>query len=254
MTTVSSWIEFVDYVQRFVGDSPRLAKYLFRGQNEAEWKLEPSFSRLCHDKTIRWSLDREYHMQRLFRLDAHNHISQPILPSHTNQLELWWSVMQHYGVSTRLLDWTCSPFVAAYFAVSNLDKKDAAVWLVHPNSVNENAKSRYEFTGQKFIDAFVTEVDSNLVWFYEPAVKTDRMLSQQGWFSVCANPIKEHSQPIWEDCEEETLHKIVIPHQLKAEFLKQLNFMNITARTIYPGLDGLGASVQEYLKLEINKT
>lgn len=61
MTTISSWIEFVDYVQKFVGDSPRLAKYLFRGQSDAEWGLEPSFSRHCQGKTIRWSIDRELH-------------------------------------------------------------------------------------------------------------------------------------------------------------------------------------------------
>ena len=85
MITINSWIEFVDYIQKFVGDSPRLVKYLFRGQGDAEWGLEPSFSRHCQGRTIRWSLDREYHMQRLFRLDAHNYISHPILPSHTNQ-------------------------------------------------------------------------------------------------------------------------------------------------------------------------
>lgn len=247
---VNSWTEFVNYVQKFVGDSSRLAKYLFRGQSDAEWGLVPSFGRHCKGKTIKWSIDREYHMQRLFKLDAHNHISPPILPSHTNQLELWWSAMQHYGVSTRLLDWSCSPFVAAYFAVSNIDKKDAAVWIAHPHSVNSNAKSRYGFNGDNFIDSFIVEDDSSLLWFYEPSVKTDRMSTQQGWFSVCANPMKDHSKAIWDDCEEDALHQVIIPHHLKLEFLKQLNFMNISAKSIYPGLDGLGASIQEYLKLE----
>ncbi len=246
-------MEFVEYIQKYLGDSPRLAKYLFRGQSNSDWRLNPSFSRYCEKRTIRWAIDREFHMQRLFRLDAHNHISSPILPSHTNQLELWWSVMQHYGVSTRLLDWSISPFIAVYFAVSSLDENDAAVWIVHPHSVNEHAKIQYGFNGKNFTDFFVKDEDSNLLWFYEPAIKTNRMLAQQGWFSVCANPIKEHSEAIWENCDKDTLHKIIIPYELKVEFLRQLNFMNITARTVYPGLDGLGNSIQEYLKLESHK-
>lgn len=254
MTTVNSWIEFVDYVQKFAGDSPRKSKYLFRGQGEATWGLVPSFSRYCRGKTITWSIDREFHMQRLFRLDAHNYISPPILPSHTKTLELWWAVMQHYGVPTRLLDWSCSPFVAAYFAVLNIDKKDAAVWIAQPHSANSNAKSQYGFNGVNFTDLFVTGDDSNLLWFYEPSAKTDRMAAQQGCFSVCANPLKDHSVAMRVNCEKDALQKIVIPYHLKLEFLKQLNFMNITAKSLYPGLDGLGASIQEYLKLEVNVT
>lgn len=37
-------------------------------------------------------------------------------------------VMQHYGVPTRLMDWSQSPFVAACFAVSDEDGQDGEIW------------------------------------------------------------------------------------------------------------------------------
>ena len=254
MREIKSWSIFIEIIQGLQLGSQRLAKYLFRGQADARWDLESSFGRHAKNNDVRWALDREFHMQRLFRLDAHNYISSPILPSHTNQLELWWSAMQHYGVSTRLLDWSCSPFVAAYFAVEDLSDKDGAIWIVHPHTVNKVAKDKYGFDGIEFVDRFITEDDTDLLWFYEPAVKTDRMLAQQCCFSVAANPIKEHSKILLSNHDEGCLYKYTIPSHLKVEFLRNLNYMNITARTIYPGLDGLGKSVQEFLKVEAART
>lgn len=48
--------------------------------------------------------------------------------------------MQHYGVPTRLLDWSENPLVALYFAVENKDKEtDAAIWMLRPNKLNTHA-------------------------------------------------------------------------------------------------------------------
>lgn len=251
---INSWSQFVSVIESIELKSQRLAKYLFRGQADSRWLLEPSFSRFVKDRTCRWALDREYHMQRLFRLDAHNYIQPPILPSHTNQLALWWSAMQHYGVATRLLDWSCSPYVALYFAIESISESDAALWIVHPHTINNLAKEKYSFSGDKFIDHFISESESDLLWFYEPAVKTDRMSAQQCWFSVAADPRKEHSQIIRSHCDSDALRKLIIPSELKAEFLSKLHYMNISSRTVYPGLDGFSKSIQEFLKIEAKVT
>jgi hypothetical protein len=50
-------------------------------------------------------------------------------------------VLRHYGVPTRLLDWSASPYVAAYFAACCHDEFDGEIW-----SFDE---PQYERTGQK---------------------------------------------------------------------------------------------------------
>lgn len=250
---MKDWAEFIDFSTSLCDGSQRLTKYLFRGQKDSGWSLLPVLARDVQ-KSIRWTLDREFHMQRIFRSDAHNHLSPPLLPSHTRNVELWWSVMRHYGVPTRLLDWTSSPFVAAYFAVNDVGPTDGCIWVVHPNTVNKIAKEKHSFNGTDFIDKFISEDHSDLIYFFEPAIKSDRMLAQQCWFSVCANPLKEHGIAI-ESCksggsDDVELMKIIIPARQKIDYLKRLVFMNITARTLFPGLDGLGKSLGEFFNIE----
>lgn len=51
----------------------------------------------------------------------------------------WLTLMQHYGLPTRLLDWSESPLVALYFALSSDEdaKTDAAVWVLNPMRLNK---------------------------------------------------------------------------------------------------------------------
>jgi hypothetical protein len=47
----------------------------------------------------------------------------------------WLSLMQHYRLPTRLLDWSFSPLIAAYFSVNDrfVEPVDACIWALAPS-------------------------------------------------------------------------------------------------------------------------
>lgn len=62
----------------------------------------------------------------------------PTLP--IDEYANWLTLMQHYGLPTRLLDWSRSPLVALYFAVSDESQcdKDGCIWMLTPGKLNES--------------------------------------------------------------------------------------------------------------------
>ncbi|MGH9423474.1 MAG: FRG domain-containing protein, partial [Thermoanaerobaculia bacterium] len=118
-TVLSTWSEIHSYAQR---------SWIYRGQRSAEWELVTSLERCCDREEVvasdRLRLEKE--LRRDFQRVYH-HYAQHI-PGQESLIE-WTSLMQHHGAPTRLLDFSYSIYVAAYFALENSDG-DCAVWGV----------------------------------------------------------------------------------------------------------------------------
>ncbi len=255
---VKSWADFTKEVDKF-------APYFiyFRGQSKWEWELEPSiqrhFKRTNLVDDVKAALDLEGSALREFKAQAHNHISPNTLTVTGEGLANWWGLMQHHGAPTRLLDWTKSIYVAAYFAVIDDLGSDGAIWLVRHESFQQKMKEK--FGADCFLKWFKEEElllnpdAPNAVIFFEKEQKIPRMAIQQSLASMCLAILGNQTNIISEVMKgvgmENAFVKIKIPAKLKPEFIIKLHSMNISANSLFPGIDGLARSINELFLMRI---
>ena len=142
--TIASWSDLNDLLAR------RASGWIFRGQPKPYDNLCPSFARELADRKTRLTdaIEIEGRAILSFARTAHQYLRvQEVTPLRTVEMDAlsfgerldWLAIMQHYGAPTRLLDWTESLFVAAYFAVEQAWNEDGEVWACDVRSLSDAA-------------------------------------------------------------------------------------------------------------------
>jgi hypothetical protein len=239
------------------------ANWLFRGERVAGWQLKTSLERLFERQAMegpaRMMLERE--LLREFRRAYHNYAVH--VPQRESVLE-WLSLMQHHGAPTRLLDFTYSIYVAAYFALESADD-DCAVWGVNADWVAEQSVLAMLAAGKQGASKLRArtgeehETVSFDVLFEPPFVRCAMLLSpfrlnerlriQKGTFLVpgdVASGFMENLTSLPGHDQAANVLKIVLPAPMRAEALERLHYMNISRTSLFPGLDGYARSLGIY--------
>jgi hypothetical protein len=267
--TATTWENYIELVAGFDVGSPVVSAYIFRGQSRDEWSLYPTLARVFFRPEDATALgpkgiatlakrvrDVERHAQSLFRLQAPLHLSSQPVPAEDEFLE-WAVLMRHYGAPSRILDWTASPFVALYFAVLGDWDSDGVVWVLRPSMLVPETLKVDElgiFRVKPELDADDTEGPLRLVAF-QSEQPIQRLVVQQSHFTVCNHPLQDHAGVTFlaaggrSPAPEDSV-RIVIPAAAKMPMLRKLRLANITAAALFPGLDGLGRSVDELVRVE----
>jgi hypothetical protein len=226
--------DFADLLDLAVDASTRLGcRPWFRGQSCFDWHLIPSVRRT---QTLEYERSQNF----LFQMKAHSRYAkcpdQGALPD-------WLTLMQHYGVPTRLLDWTESALIAAYFAVEDQDgRTDAAIWALSPYELNRPRLNSAAVPSLAHRDvhplvrgAFEDHpCDDCAVGCYSPEVDM-RMLVQQGAYTVHGG-----STPL-DKLEQAKPHllKYRIPLRSRRKLRESLTRLNIRRSTLFPDLANL---------------
>jgi hypothetical protein len=269
--TVSSLKDFVDVVRPMSPDANTQSSglYWYRGQTSSTWGLETSFLRMTRHlaRHVQDALRLEDAARLEFMSKAHLFIDPGNLTK-VKTIPCWWALMQHHGAPTRLLDWSVSPYVAAYFAAhQDGSDRDGAVWAfchrrLHDAFVKDYGTKPPDLTRSEDEDAAVKRLHAAL---RNPAAKprvvplefkffsSARMAEQQGRFTMCLKVHQDHAC-IATKLPATHLKKIVIPAKIKPDFLAELRRMNITAAALFPGVDGLGRSIAELTSLGSHAT
>ncbi|QGZ40079.1 FRG domain-containing protein [Pseudoduganella flava] len=246
---ISSWNEFVTRTSECDG-------WAFRGLPDADWQLYSSLSRYLHsyvsDKTL-WR-QREERALRIFRRKAHNYLPDPaVLADDVRCLAL----MQHHGAPTRMLDFTKSPFVAAFFALYKATRSAAVfaldtptLWSAAPRGDATLKREAIDPRVQGNFERHFAGNGKEIIWVGEPEAMDRRLVAQSGTFvvpGVLDKPLDE----IIRQYERGTplIRKFVLPPAIRTEAMLSLYRMNITHATLFPDLDGLARSIGYELEI-----
>ncbi len=122
---ITTWCALKNKYEEYAAKPPR---WIFRGQKDSSWGLEPSLERVMRDFKKPLSEMRPFEDRLLGQFKRDFHRYSQYLPEDRDKLE-WLTLMQHHGAPTRLLDWTYSFYVALFFAVeSTPEDQTCAIW------------------------------------------------------------------------------------------------------------------------------
>lgn len=227
-----TWKQYKDWIESTIDASK---SYFYRGQSNPLWKLQTTFHResLLHGYSLKDYLDvivPEAHYLISAQQNEITDLSDPV------EFAGFLSLLQHYGFPTPLLDWSLSPYIAAYFAFRDIDD-------ISPASDNVRI---YIFDSSEWIQSYeqiydLREPTKSFVSVIRPVAKNnERLIVQRGAYTVTnVNDMESHLLTLGTQNSKTFLYVIDIPVSEKPKVMKDLNLMGINEMTLFPGLDGI---------------
>lgn len=251
--TVRSLGHYVDSVKGLEG--------VFRGLKREKYFLETTIDR--YSKEVPQIPDVE---ERLF--DQFKQRCRPHLKTSPDSDWEYLVLAQHYGLPTRLLDWTFSPLIAMHFAVGDgVDNEhEAVVWHLDYSRLNDDpfplTLDELETLGPT--DAELSQHGSPTIWdqlnrmttgsrhrvfVIEPPAIDQRMVNQQAAFTISTAKGSPLSDILAGLGLSHALSKFIVPSHLKPEVRRELDRYQINERTLFPGMDGITQSLRREFKI-----
>lgn len=232
---IQTWSDFKEFAS---GLQPR--HYLLRGQSRS-WRLRTSFHRTGRADVQRFIVEDipvlyrhlSGRMRHFFNL------------TDGDQNGAFFNLVQHHGYPTPLLDWTFSPFVAAFFAYREISNSQAS-------RSGKGRKVRIFVFNQKEWHADwarhlrLTPPPQHLSILEFPSLNNERMIPQQAASSVTnVDDIETYIAKLEKQKKKTYLRAIDLPWAERRRVMQELSMMGITAGSLFPGLDGACEEIRE---------
>ncbi len=253
--TAKNWDEFQDCLnklnagrEKWLGDFPSSSIFLYRGQRKKEWGLDTTLERYL-GKKFPYSFNAYLHIMRAIRPEIESFtntkwvftplsVSKKVLDSKDvlsiQQKDLEFMIyIRHHGFPSPLLDWSKSPYIAAYFAFRDSETIDdmASIYVLWEKPLGGKFESHGDNT-------------ANII-SVPPEIRTHkRHFLQQCQYTYCGGPalkswhFKSHDAVLkrdnfYKENDQNSLWKINIPSSQKYIFLKRLDGLNITGHSLF---------------------
>lgn len=238
--------------------------YIFRGQSCSKWGLSSGLERILNSScdTDIFTKAENYSLTQ-FKSKFHIYDDNNSRPKSKLQ---WLSLMQHYGIPTRLLDFTESPYIALYFAIETFDyfsNNDIALFAIDYRALLKASIEYIKIKDTKFdydylkvlnnqdeiFDNVLNRFSYDILWISEPKESNIRLDRQAGCFLMSGNLNSTISSlidsPIYKDVE---MVKFIIPHSIIENIYALLKKTNTTSKGLYGDVLGLSLSIKMDLK------
>lgn len=232
------------------------SSYLYRGMPDASFKMDTSLKRNCKD------LQKQLEPAILENFAKYAVIGEPTIAQ-----SVWRQMIlgQHYGLPTRLLDWTHSALVGLHFAMTErkldaMDDHDCVVWRIDMNemcsllpkkyqeAVNKNQSTIFSVDTLDMVTGSLSQYDEDMkdksMVIIEPPSINQRIVNQYSFFSLVPMEMTD-IEGFLDKCTNNTV-KYVIDKNLRWRVRDMLDQLNMSERIVYPGLEGVSQWIKRH--------
>jgi hypothetical protein len=246
---LKSWSSFYDFLETEVFQVSVSSKqdYIWRGQRRLDWSLSTSLDRVFEKLGLLTASSDDLEVLSKKHLESFKYAARGrrgLNPARIASENDWWALGQHFGLATPLLDWTRSPFAAAYFAFEERTSDDRVVYGLDTNAVAQRNRQFAEGPSLERGRLPVLDVIDPM------SDENPRLVSQGGIFTrtPIGVPVEQWVERAFEGLSASVLLRIEIPGADRLSCLRALNRMNINHLSLFPDLSGASRSTN--LKLE----
>jgi hypothetical protein len=232
--TVETWDDVARLESHAPDDPVDGPDVVFRGQANSEWGLVPSILRDLRERGLCNANDADHILQAVAVEDESFSLFRTLNPGLADPREqvIWWAIAQHYGGSTRSLDWSRRIGVAVYFAASAQMNCDGALFvlrqqqlrppkddLAHVVHVVYNSNPARSDAGWPPSRERFCAGDPLALHVCTTHGTPLRMQVQEGFVTSCTNILSDHEDVLRAE-HPKALRKFVVPKAAKAGLMR----------------------------------
>ncbi len=220
---------------------------VFRGQGDADWELQSTLERSSNREfSVASYLERATSVQNSIESVSSRLWNLPSLPEIRREIENdsdsmrvhlpcypYLVYLRHLGFPSPFIDWSFSPYVAAYFAMESARSERAAIFAF----IERPGGAKQKIVGEPQINCHGPYVTTHVRHVAQKAVYTTatRWSSDRNQHNFCSHSVGAN----WKGNYQDVLIKITLPASDRLLSLRELEDFNINHYTLFQSEDSL---------------